>query len=95
MWLINIISCHKDASLKMYLLISHLKSAVSSPSFPSPPLILLIFFERSEDCIITPQNHWLRSSFILKHLTWGIQTKVDNVPLHKICSCVCCSSWIL
>lgn len=94
-WLIDIISFHKDASLKMYLLMSHLKSDLSPPCLPFPVnafFLKKLFFVRSEDCIITSQNYWLWS-FTLKHLTWVIQIKWKNPHYKNVVLCVVCGKW--
>lgn len=89
MWLINIISCHKDANLKMYLLISHLKSDGCSSSLL--PLIILLSYWREMRIALYFRGKKKNHSNILSSWTsnLGNSDKWNNFTLHS--SCVYCS----
>lgn len=92
-WLIDIISFHKDASLKMYLLMSHLKSDLSPPCLPFP--VNAFFFKKIIFCEKWGLHHYFPKLLTLifhpKASDLGDPDKMEKSTLQECCSL--CSLW--
>lgn len=92
-WLIDIISFHKDASLKMYLLMSHLKSDLSPPCLPFP--VNAFFKKKFFFCEKWGLHHYFPKLLTLifhpKASDLDDPDKMEKSTLQEYCSL--CSLW--